>query len=104
MNTLCDWFIDVHLIVERQQRLLREAACMTRLSAHDGQGDCAVRAGHWRQWLSWLSARIAKAVRILVRPPRGMKFRGEYHHEITVVAPTGRDRTCTIQVREFIAR
>ena len=27
--------------------------------------------------------------RIHVPPPRGMKFRGEYHHEITVVAPTG---------------
>ena len=63
MNPLCDWFIDGHLIVERQQRLLREAICMGCLSAHDGQGDCAVRAGHWRQWLSWLSARIAAGVR-----------------------------------------
>jgi hypothetical protein len=63
MNPLCDWFIDAYLIVERQQRLLREATCMGRLSAHDGQDDCAVRAGHWRQWLSWLSARIAAAGR-----------------------------------------
>ena len=63
MNTLCDWFIDVHLILERQRRLLHEATCMGCLSAHDGQGDCAVRAGHWRRWLSWLSARIAAAVR-----------------------------------------
>src|SRR5258705_10230541 len=71
MNSLCDWFIDVHLIVERQQRLLREAACMTRLSAHDGQGGCAMRSGHWRQWLSWLSARIAAAVRWSLRMPPG---------------------------------
>ena len=63
MNTLCDWFTDVHLILERQQRLLHEATCMECLSAHDGQGDCAVRARHWRQWLSRLSARIAAAVR-----------------------------------------
>ncbi len=63
MNTLCDWFIDVHLILERQLRLLHEATCMGCLSAHDGQGDCAVRAGHWLQWLSRLSARIAAAVR-----------------------------------------
>jgi hypothetical protein len=46
MNTLYDWFIAARLVAERQQRLLREATCMTCLSAHDGQGDCAVRAGH----------------------------------------------------------
>ena len=63
MNTLCDWFIDAHRIVERQRRLLHDAPRMTCLSAHDAQGDGAVRAGHWRQWLSWLSARIAKAAR-----------------------------------------
>ena len=51
MNPLCDWFIDADLIVEHQQRLLHEATCMTGLSAHDGQGACAVRSGHWRQWL-----------------------------------------------------
>jgi hypothetical protein len=37
MNTLCDWFFDADLIVERQQRLLREATCLGCLSAHDGQ-------------------------------------------------------------------
>jgi len=71
MNPLCDWFIDAHLIVEHQQRLLHEATCMTCLSAHDGQGARAVRSGHWRQWLSWLSARIVAAVRWPPRtPPR----------------------------------
>jgi hypothetical protein len=44
-------------------QLLHDATRITCLSAHDAQGDGAVRAGHWRQWLSWLSARIAKAVR-----------------------------------------
>jgi hypothetical protein len=63
MNPLCDWFIDAHLSVERQQRLLHEATRMTCLSAREGQGAGGARAGHWRQWLSWLSARIAKAVR-----------------------------------------
>jgi len=55
-----------------------------------------------RRWK--LSTTRGSKRRIQIPPPRGMKFRGEYHHEITVVAPTGRDRTCTIQVREFIAR
>ena len=69
MNPLGGSFIDADLIVERQQRLLREAICMTCLSAHDGQGDCALRTGPWRQWLSWLSARIAAAVRWSLRKP-----------------------------------
>jgi hypothetical protein len=70
MNSLCDWFIDAHLIVERQQRLLHEATCMTCLPAHGGQGDYAAHAGHRRQWLrSRLSARIVAAVWWSPRPP-----------------------------------
>src|SRR5262252_7225826 len=41
---------------------------------------------------------------IHVPPPRGLIFWGEKHHEITVVAPRGHDRTCRIQLRDFIAR
>lgn len=69
MNSLCDWFIDAHLIVECQQRLLHEATCMTCLSAHGGQGGYAAHAGYRRQWLSRLRARIAAAVRWSLRPP-----------------------------------
>jgi hypothetical protein len=60
---MCGWLIYAHLSVERQERLFHEATCMTCLSAHDARGDGAVRAGNWRQWLGWLSARIAKAMR-----------------------------------------
>ena len=55
-----------------------------------------------RRWK--LSTTTGSERRIQIPPPRGMKFRGEKHHRITVVAPTGHDRTCRIQVRDFITR
>jgi hypothetical protein len=38
---------------------------------------------------------------IHIPPPRGMKFRGEKHHRITVVAPTGFDHDASVFELEF---